>query len=302
MEETIIKTNGLCKKYKNEYALKDVSIEIGRGKIYGFVGENGAGKTTLIKLLAGLIKPTSGNMCFYGDDSVDGVRKYRKRFGFIVESPYLIPEMNAYENLNLQRIQRGIKDKNRIGEVLGIVGLENSKKKVGEYSLGMKQRLGIAIALLEKIDVLVLDEPTNGLDPAGIIEFRNFILNLNTKYNITIMISSHILSELEHMVTDLIFVSKSKIIKCVGMDEVKKSCEKKCIIKVSETDKIIQSFNNNNITYERCNDDRILIYGNISVEEIARIIFDNGCYTYEFREEKQTLEQYYLSMIGDQYK
>ena len=298
MSEYLIETKRLCKKYNDEYALKDASITIEKGKIYGLVGENGAGKTTLIKLLAGLIKPSSGNIIFQGDDSDAGLRKHRKQFGFIVEAPYLNPEMSAFENLNLQRIQRGIKDKNRIEKVLNIVGLENSKKKVENYSLGMKQRLGIAIALLEKIDVLVLDEPTNGLDPAGIIEFRKLIVELNEKLGITIIISSHILSELECIATDLIFVSKSNIVKSISMDEVKKCCERKYILNVSDCEKVKYELENNGIKVEVNDEQKLIIYGEISAEEIAYSVFKKGCYTYEFREEQQTLEQYYLSLVG----
>ena len=298
MSEYLIETKRLCKKYNDEYALKDASITIEKGKIYGLVGENGAGKTTLIKLLAGLIKPSSGNIIFQGDDSDAGLRKHRKQFGFIVEAPYLNPEMSAFENLNLQRIQRGIKDKNRIEKVLNIVGLENSKKKVENYSLGMKQRLGIAIALLEKIDVLVLDEPTNGLDPAGIIEFRKLIVELNEKLGITIIISSHILSELECIATDLIFVSKSNIVKSISIDEVKKCCERKYILNVSDCEKVKYELENNGIKVEVNDEQKLIIYGEISAEEIAYSVFEKGCYTYEFREEQQTLEQYYLSLVG----
>ena len=273
MSEYLIETKRLCKKYNDEYALKDASITIEKGKIYGLVGENGAGKTTLIKLLAGLIKPSSGNIIFQGDDSDAGLRKHRKQFGFIVEAPYLNPEMSAFENLNLQRIQRGIKDKNRIEKVLNIVGLENSKKKVENYSLGMKQRLGIAIALLEKIDVLVLDEPTNGLDPAGIIEFRKLIVELNEKLGITIIISSHILSELECIATDLIFVSKSNIVKSISIDEVKKCCERKYILNVSDCEKVKYELENNGIKVEVNDEQKLIIYGEISAEEIAYSVF-----------------------------
>lgn len=298
--EPIIRTDNLSKEYKSTFALKDASISIEKGRIYGLVGENGAGKTTLIKLLAGLIKPTSGEMFFYGSNNRDQLRKYRKRFGFIVESPYLNPEMTAYENLNLQRIQRGIKDKNCILKALEIVGLQNDKKHVRNYSFGMKQRLGIAIALLENIDVLVLDEPTNGLDPAGIIEFRRLIMDLNRKHEITILISSHILSELEHIITDVIFVSKSRIVKCVGMEEVKKDCESKYIVKVSDTDKILHAFENAGISAQLSEPDRIFVFGETQPERIAQIIYENRCYTYELKEEKQSLEQYYLSLIGEQ--
>jgi ABC-2 type transport system ATP-binding protein len=298
MPECIIKTENLSKKYKHYYALQDASVTIEKGNIYGLVGENGAGKTTFIKMLAGLIRPTSGKIFFRNDCSERGLLSYRKRMGFIVENPYLNPDMTAYENLNLQRIQRGISDKEKIEEVLSIVDLENTPKKVKEYSLGMKQRLGIAMALLNEIEVLVLDEPTNGLDPVGISEFRKMIVNLNKKYEITIIISSHILSELEQIITDVIFISKSKVLRCLSMGDVLEDCKKKMVLKVSDTQKIKESLNEHGIGYDVTEEEQLIIYGDYDVRTIAQYIFDKGCQTFELREEKQTLEQYYMSLIG----
>ena len=301
MSGYIIETKNLSKQYKDTYALSDATISIEKGKIYGLVGENGAGKTTLIKLLAGLIKRTSGELLFDGESSEKALRRNRRKCGFIVETPYLIPEMSAYENLNLQRIQRGIKEKSRILEVLKIVKLENNSKKVENYSLGMKQRLGIAIALLEDIEVLVLDEPTNGLDPQGIIEFRNLIIELKEKLGITIVISTHILSELEQIATDLIFVSHGKVVKEISMEEIKRYCEKRYVIRVSNTEKIksLMEMNHKDVVLEN---ETLYVYGENSEYELARMIYEGGCYTYELREDMQTLEQYYLSVVGGRYE
>ncbi|MBR1567715.1 MAG: ABC transporter ATP-binding protein [Lachnospiraceae bacterium] len=301
MSGYIIETKNLSKQYKDTYALSDATISIEKGKIYGLVGENGAGKTTLIKLLAGLIKRTSGELLFDGESSEEALRRNRRKCGFIVETPYLIPEMSAYENLNLQRIQRGIKNKSRILDVLNIVSLENNSKKVENYSLGMKQRLGIAIALLEEIEVLVLDEPTNGLDPQGIIEFRNLIIELKEKLGITIVISTHILSELEQIATDLIFVSHGKVVKEISMEEIRRYCEKRYVIRVSNTEKIksLMEKNHRDVVIEN---ETLYVYGDNSEYELARMIYESGCYTYEFREDMQTLEQYYLSVVGGRYE
>ena len=301
MSGYIIETKNLSQQYKDTYALSDATISIEKGKIYGLVGENGAGKTTLIKLLAGLIKRTSGELLFDGESSEKALRRNRRKCGFIVETPYLIPEMSAYENLNLQRIQRGIKEKSRILEVLKIVKLENNSIKVENYSLGMKQRLGIAIALLEDIEVLVLDEPTNGLDPQGIIEFRNLIIELKEKLGITIVISTHILSELEQIATDLIFVSHGKVVKEISMEEIKRYCEKRYVIRVSNTEKIksLMEMNHKDVVLEN---ETLYVYGENSEYELARMIYEGGCYTYELREDMQTLEQYYLSVVGGRYE
>lgn len=240
MQETIIEVKSLTKKYGEFYANKDISLNIKKGGIYGLVGENGAGKTTLIRLLAGLVSKTSGEIKFYGSSDERDLINARKKFSFIVETPYYVPEMTAYDNLNLQRLQKGINDKKVIDRSLKLAGLEHTgKKQAGKFSLGMRQRLGIAIAMLDSVEVLVLDEPINGLDPQGIIEMRNLLIKLNREHGITILISSHILSELSQIVTDYIFMSDGMMIKQISKEQLNIECSVNYTLDTSDNDKAI---------------------------------------------------------------
>ena len=205
MGDVVLKTNGLFMSYGHQLVLDDLSMTINKGDIYGFVGENGSGKTTVIRLVCGLIFPDRGDYELFGVNNNDPeILKVRKKVGGIVESPSIYPNMTARDNLAMQSIILGIKDEGRIKAVLETVGLKDlyeSKKVAGNFSLGMRQRLGIAMALMSKADFLILDEPLNGLDPEGIVEIRNLILKLNQEYGITFLISSHILSELSLVAT-----------------------------------------------------------------------------------------------------
>lgn len=196
-------TNELCKSYRNFKALHRLNMHIPKGAIYGFVGKNGAGKTTLIRQICGLQNPTSGSYSLYGVKNTDpAIRKVRKRMGAVVETPAIYQDMTAAENLKMQYQLLGLPSFEGIPELLELVGLEKvGKKKAKDFSLGMRQRLGIAIALYGNPDFLVLDEPINGLDPQGIVEIRELILKLNQEYQITVLISSHILDELAKLAT-----------------------------------------------------------------------------------------------------
>ena len=199
----VLSTNALSKDYRKFKALSNLSMHIPKGAIYGFVGKNGAGKTTLIRLICGLQAPTEGDYSLFGIDSKDkNIIKSRQRMGAVVETPSIYLDMTAEENLKEQYRIVGMSSFDGISDLLKLVGLENTgKKKAGHFSLGMKQRLGIAIALAGSHDFLILDEPTNGLDPQGIIEVRELILKLNREYGITFLISSHILDELARLAT-----------------------------------------------------------------------------------------------------
>ena len=208
MEEILIDVKNLDKQYIKHKAVNNVSFQIRKGMICGLVGPNGAGKTTIMKIMGGLVIPTGGTISIYGNSDEKSLSKARSRMSFIVEIPYAKEKMTAYENLEIQRIQKGIPDKNRIKEVLELVNLtDTGKKPVQNFSLGMRQRLGIATALLSKPEIMVLDEPINGLDPEGIVEIRKLLLKLNREEEITMIISSHILSELSLLCTDYIFKS-----------------------------------------------------------------------------------------------
>lgn len=297
MGENIIEVSNLTKTYGDFNAVKDMSFTIKKGGIYGLIGENGAGKTTLIRMLAGLIAKTSGTISFYGNSDEKSLTEARKKFSFIVETPYHIPSLTAYENLNLQRLQRGIKDKSSIDRVLKLVNLENTGKKTADkFSLGMRQRLGIAIAMLEQVDVLVLDEPINGLDPQGIIEMRNLIKKLNTELGVTIIISSHILSELSLTVTDYIFMSKGHLIKQTNYNDLMKECDVKFTLDTSNNKKaeaVLKKLGNSYKTQ----DNKLCILGKPHIPTISKELHSNGIYIYELFESTMTLEQYYISLM-----
>ena len=205
MDSIILEAKGITKKYRQTLALDNVELKLQKGKIYGFIGQNGAGKTTFLRMVTGLAFPTSGELSLWGKTGEKGLQEQRKRIGCIIEGPALYPSMTAYQNLEVQRLQRGIPDKGIIDKTLKMVGLaDTGRKKVRNFSLGMKQRLGIAIALLNTPEFLILDEPINGLDPQGIVDVRNLIKSLNKEYGMTIIISSHILEELYNTTTDFI--------------------------------------------------------------------------------------------------
>ena len=219
--EYILETNDLKKQYKDFKALNGLTMHVPKGSIYGFVGKNGAGKTTLIRLISGLQKPTSGDFKIYGISYKDNdISNARKKMGAVVETPSIFHDLTAYENIRMQYDILGIKDYKTINDLLKLVGLENTGKKMAKnFSLGMRQRLGIAVALCGSPEFLVLDEPINGLDPEGIVEIRKLIKKLNKERNITILISSHILDELSRVATHYGFIADGKIIKEMSAEE-----------------------------------------------------------------------------------
>lgn len=231
----VLETKNLKKKYKNTQALDGVDIKLEKGNIYGFVGQNGAGKTTLIRLITGLSFPTSGELYLFGQTGEKKLQEQRKRLGCMVETPALYPNMTAYQNLEIQRIQRGIPDKKVIEDTLELVGLKDTgKKKAKDFSLGMKQRLGIALALINDPEFLILDEPVNGLDPVGIVEIRELIKRLNKEKGMTILISSHILEELYQTADHYIIISNGKILESLTQEELNEKCKKHIAINVDD--------------------------------------------------------------------
>ena len=213
--EAVLQTYELCKRYRRFTALENVNINVPKGAIYGLVGKNGAGKTTLIRVICGLQEPTAGDYALYGARSGEkALHRARRRMGAVVETPSLYPDMTAEQNLKLQYRVLGLPDEKGIPELLELAGLSRTgKKKAGHFSLGMKQRLGIAVALCGDPDFLVLDEPTNGLDPQGIVEMRELILKLNRERQITVLISSHILDELSKLATHYGFLDKGRLVR-----------------------------------------------------------------------------------------
>ena len=227
MNSVILEARSLTKEYKQTLALDHINLQIKKGNIYGFIGRNGAGKTTFLRLVTGLAFPTSGTLSLWGKSETVELQKQRKRIGSMIETPALFPAMTAYQNMEIQRIQRGIPDKTVIKRTLDMVGLNDTgKKRVRNFSLGMRQRLGIAMALLNTPEFLILDEPVNGLDPAGIVEVRNLLKMLNREYGMTILVSSHILEELYQTATEFILLDHGNIIEEISDHELNERCKR----------------------------------------------------------------------------
>ncbi|MDE6312644.1 MAG: ATP-binding cassette domain-containing protein [Lachnospiraceae bacterium] len=303
MSEVIIDVNGLEKQYMKQKVVKNVSFRIRQGMICGLIGPNGAGKTTIMKMLGGLVLPTNGEITIYGEKDEKGLAKARSRMSFMIETPYAKDKMTARENLEKQRIQKGVPDKKRVDEVLSIVGLSDTgKKHVGNFSLGMRQRLGIANALLAKPEIMVLDEPTNGLDPEGIVKIRELLLKLNREEHITILISSHILSELSLLCTDYIFVHHGNIIQALSAEELHKQCKEYYHIHTNN-DAVALAILQEKIgvsEYEVEADGSIRLYEQLdNTTEVSRILYENGIIPVELHVNDANLEQYYMDMAGD---
>lgn len=298
--EYVLETNNLEKRYKDFRALNHTNIHIEKGAIYGLIGKNGAGKTTLIRIICGLQKPTDGDFSIYGVKNSSGnISSVRKRMGAIIETPSIYGEMTARDNLVEQYKLVGMPSLDGIDELLKLVGLvETGKKKAKNFSLGMKQRLGIAIALASNPDFLILDEPINGLDPQGIIEIRELILKLNKEKRITILISSHYLDELSKIATHYGFLDNGSIIKEISSDELMKKMEHKIILKVSNTKEFVKYFEEHKISYEVMDSKTINVYGKYNLSKFINELFMKNLIADEVHEQEETLENYYMNLIG----
>ena len=302
MESIVMEAKGITKKYRQTLALDNVALKLEKGKIYGFIGQNGAGKTTLIRLITGLAFPTGGELSLWGKTGEKELQEQRKRIGSLIEGPALYTNMTAYQNMEVQRIQRGIPDKSIIDKTLKIVGLaDTGKKKVRNFSLGMKQRLGIAIALLNTPEFLILDEPINGLDPAGIKEIRNLIKTLNKEYGMTILISSHILEELYNTATDFILIDKGHIIEELSEAELNEKCKQHVEIKTMDPQKAIMVLENklNTDNFKVMPDNTIQLYDHLDdLETIAGAMAEEKVLVTGLAVTGDTLEDYFLNKIG----
>ncbi len=297
--EIILETNNLEKKYKDFRALNHTNIHIEKGAIYGLIGKNGAGKTTLIRIICGLQEPTSGTYTIYGENNSSNIASIRKRMGAIIETPSIYGEMTARDNLIEQYKLVGMPSFDGLDELLKLVGLENTgKKKVKNFSLGMKQRLGIAIALANNPDFLILDEPINGLDPQGIIEIRELILKLNKEKRITILISSHYLDELSKIATHYGFLDNGSIIKEISSEELMKKMEHKIELKVSNTKDFVKYFEENKISYEVMDNKTINVYGKYNLSKFITELSKKNLIADEIHEQEESLENYYMNLIG----
>ena len=298
--EYILETKALEKKYNKFKAIDNLNMRIPKGAIYGLIGKNGAGKTTLIRLICGLQKPTSGTFMMYGVSNTDKkMKEERKRIGAIVETPSIRIDATAEDNLKEQYKILGLPSEENLKEILKQVGLSNTgKKKAKDFSLGMKQRLGIAIALVGEPDFLILDEPINGLDPEGIIEIRELILKLNKEKGITFLISSHYLDELSKVATHYGFLNHGKIIQEISKQELEQNCRKRIEVKVNNLKECIQYLEENSISYEIKDDGKINIYDTVNISGFAVALSKRNCIIEEFTEKEESLENYYINLIG----
>ncbi|MBQ2239041.1 MAG: ATP-binding cassette domain-containing protein [Lachnospiraceae bacterium] len=294
----VLQLKGIKKRYGSQQVLKQVDVTINKGQIYGLVGKNGAGKTTLMRILTGLTKQQAGSMWLLGENGKNGYDEARKKMGSIIETPSFYPFFDGKTNLEYYNRQLG--GKANVDEVLELVGLGKSgKKKFKNYSLGMKQRLGIGLAILNDPEFLVLDEPINGLDPMGIVEVRNLIRKLNQERNITIIISSHILGELESIATNYGFLDKGIILEELSKEELEHKCRPNWKIRVNEPDKVLsllqEKYGFSQIEKEEGS--LILKESLLNPEQLTREIVEKGYDLYEFSMINKSLESYYLDLI-----
>lgn len=296
----VLKTNALCKKYKDYKALNGLSMNVPKGAIYGFVGKNGAGKTTLIRLICGLQELTSGEYTLYGTKSTDKeILKARRRMGAVVETPSIYLDMTAEDNLKQQYRVLGLPSYDGLADILKLVRLEyTGKKKAKNFSLGMRQRLGIAIALVGDPDFLVLDEPVNGLDPQGIIEMRELILKLNREQQITVLISSHILDELSRLATHYGFIDKGQIVKEISAKELDTVCRKCIRLEVTNTRTLSRVLDGMNVEYTIVSDKTADVYARINVSKLTLALAKENCEVISMQERDESLESYYVGLVG----
>lgn len=300
MMEYVLQTKNLRKKYRDFEALRGLDMHVPQGSIYGFVGKNGAGKTTLFRQVCGLQEPTSGEYLLYGRSSRQkDIIRSRKRMGAVVETPSIYREMTAEDNLKQQYRILGLPSFDDIPELLKLVGLEHTgKKKAKNFSLGMRQRLGIAVCLAGNPDFLMLDEPINGLDPEGIIEIRELILKLNREQGIAILISSHILDELAKIATHFGFIDRGKIVQEITAKELEHECRKRTRIVVTNASAFSQTLDESGLEYTMLSGAEANVYGEIDITGLVLKLAERDCRVVSFAEQEENLESYFMNLVG----
>ncbi len=298
--EYVLQTHDLSKRYKNYRALDSLTMNVPRGSIYGFVGKNGAGKTTLIRLICGLQAPSKGSYTLYGIDSDSrDITRSRRRMGAVVEAPSVYLDMTAEDNLKQQCLTLGLPSYDGIPELLKLVGLSNTgKKRAKNFSLGMRQRLGIAVALVGDPDLLVLDEPINGLDPQGIVEIRELILRLNRERRITVIISSHILDELSRLATHYGIIDNGRMVKELSATELEAACRKCVRVEVTDTAALARVLDTMKLEYRMLSEREADIYAHVNVSELTTALMRESCEVVSMQERDESLESYYISLVG----
>lgn len=300
--EIVLEVRGLYKKYGNNLVVNNASFQLERGKIYGFIGQNGAGKTTIIRMLAGYARPNAGEISIFGDSTVKGLSDGRKRMGLIVENPSLYTKMSAHDNIEIQKMLYGIKNDGLAEELLTLVGLAGvGKRPVKNFSLGMRQRLGIAMALVNNPEILVLDEPINGLDPMGIVEVRELLLKLNRERNLTILISSHILSELYQLASDYIIINQGQIVEKMTLAELDSKCSNYIIMQPDDMPAALSLLNRMGITEIENGGNGFIRFrnnDNNNVRAIAQACLNEKILLTHFSVQAESLENYFVKLVG----
>lgn len=302
MSETVFRSQALVRRFGRFPAVNDLSMFVNKGDIFALIGQNGAGKTTLLKMICGLTLPTAGLMELFGKSDAKGLEQERRRIGSIIETPGFYPYLSARQNLEYYRIQRGIRNKNCVGDALRFVGLDvTNDKKFKNFSLGMKQRLGLALALLDDPDFLVLDEPINGLDPMGIREFREILLKLNQEKGTTILISSHILGELSQIATRYGFINAGHLVECVTKDELEQKCRVTLKLEVDDSSKAAEVLTNilSLCQIEIINETTLRISDDVEHPElIVKSLVESGTMVSQIYRTGVSLENYFIDLVG----
>ncbi|MGN0473756.1 MAG: ABC transporter ATP-binding protein [Acutalibacteraceae bacterium] len=301
MSEYLLQTVCLTKKYGRQNAVDSLSLNIKKGSIYGLIGRNGAGKTTFVKMISGLAKPTSGDIKLFGDNSGD-CGSQQCRIGALIEAPGIYDDMTAFDNMKMKAIAMGVYNKEKINELLTLVGLaETGRKKAGKFSLGMKQRLGIAMSMIGTPDLLILDEPINGLDPQGIIEIRNVIAKLNREYEITIIISSHILDELARIATHYAIINEGRLVLELPKEELLARCTECIEIKSDEIKDICVVLEEMGFSDYEVYEDGAMRVNNCcdKVGEINMEIAKRGISIRSISVRQESLEEFFVNITGE---
>ena len=299
MDCTILRVNNLSKRYGSKTVLDNVSFSVEKGKIYGFIGENGAGKTTTIRALTGLTDAPEGTVELFGASDKKGLYNARKKIGCLVENPILDLGKTAWQNLEMQQVLYGREDKSKIDPLLVRVGLGDVKdKKVKNFSMGMKQRLGIAMTLVFSPELLILDEPVNGFDPVGMYEIRELLRSLCEDDGITILISSHILTELYQLATDYIIISHGRIINTLSREQLDERCSSYITLETEQTAAAIEVLHENGVDSVGYEGNIIRIFDDVALSSVARWLFDSRILVTLLMRTESSLESYYMDLLG----
>ena len=298
--DDVLTANELSKTYGAFPALDRCALHVPKGAIYGLIGRNGAGKTTLIRVLCGLQNPSGGGYALYGvPHDQKRILTVRRRMGAVVEAPALYPDMSARDNLRRQYRILGLPDESDIPGLLALTGIAGTgKKKARDFSLGMRQRLGIAMALAGGPDLLLLDEPLNGLDPQGIIEMRELILKLNRERQMTVLVSSHNLDELSRIATHYGFLENGRMVKEISAAELEKKGQRQLRLKVSDINTLARVLHARGIDHRILSDREAVLYGPVSAAEVTALLAEEGCDILSLQENAESLESYYINLIG----